>query len=100
VAEPDVADAALADAQEEAHIGLAEAVDRLHRVADDEQRAAVIGHPAARQPFDQGDLARAGILEFVDQQVADAVIERLGEIGRRFVVAQRQAGAGGDFDLG
>ena len=96
--EPDVADAALADAQEEADIGLAEAVDRLHRVADDEQRAAVIGRPAARQLLDQADLARAGVLEFVHQQVADAVVERLGEIGRRLVVAERQSGAGGHFD--
>ena len=96
--EPDVADAALADAQEESDVGLAEAVDRLHRVADDEQRPAVVRHPAARQFFDQADLARAGVLEFIDQQVADAVVERLGQIGRRFVVAERQAGAGGDFD--
>ena len=98
VAEADVADAALADAQEEPDVGLAEAVDRLHRVADDEQRAAVVRHPAARQFLDQADLARTGVLEFIDQQVTDAVVERLGQIGRRFVIAERQAGAGGDFD--
>jgi hypothetical protein len=98
VFKPEIADTALADAQEEPDVGLAETVDRLHRIADHEQRPAVIRHPAAGQLFEQPDLARAGVLEFVDQQVADAVIERLRQIGRRLVIAQRQSGAGGDFD--
>jgi hypothetical protein len=38
----DAADAAFARLQEEADVGLAEAVDGLHRVADDEQRAPVV----------------------------------------------------------
>ena len=58
----------------------------------------LVRHPAARQFLDQADLARAGVLEFVDQQVADAVVEGLRQIGRRLVVAQSQPGAGGDFD--
>ena len=98
VFEAQIADAVLAHIQEQTDISLAKTVDRLHRIADDEQRPAVVRHPPAHQLLQQRHLTRAGVLELVDQQVTDAVIERLRQIGRRFVVAQRQPGAGGDFD--
>jgi hypothetical protein len=34
--------------QEQRHVGIAKPVDRLHRVADEEQRAPVVGLPAGR----------------------------------------------------
>ena len=43
---------------ERAHLGAAEAVDRLHRVADGEQRAAVAGRPAARRAGRSARVAR------------------------------------------
>ncbi len=95
---PQIADTALAHAQEKPDIGLAKTVDRLHRIADHEQRPAIVRHPAAGQLFDQCHLGRAGVLEFIDQQMPDTVIERLRQIGRRFVVAQRQPGASRNFD--
>ena len=93
-----IADTTLPHAQEKPDIGLAKTVDRLHRVTDHEQRPAIVRHPAASQLFDQRDLGRAGVLEFIDQQMPDTVIERLRQVGRRLVIAQRQPGAGGNFD--
>ncbi len=69
VFQANVADAVRPHAQEEADIGLAETVDRLHRVADHEQGAPVGRRPAACQLFQQFDLEWAGVLEFVDQQM-------------------------------
>src|SRR5207244_159399 len=42
--------------QEERHFGFAEAVDRLHRVADEEQRAAVARLPSRSQLGQQFEL--------------------------------------------
>ena len=97
MAEADVADTTLADAQEQADIGLAEAVDRLHRIANHEQRPAIVRHPAAGQFFNEADLARAGVLELVDQQVADAPVEAQAEFGRIGLVAQGGDGARREF---
>ncbi len=56
---------------EEPHLGAAEAVDRLHRIADGEQRAPVAALPAGGQPADQLELRERRVLEFVDQQVLE-----------------------------
>jgi hypothetical protein len=91
----------LRDTQEEADVGLAEAIDRLHRVAHGEQRAAVAGAfvtaPAGGKAFQQFNLGRAGVLEFVDQQVADAVVEAQAELAGVHLVAQRGDGARREF---
>jgi hypothetical protein len=78
-----------ARAQEQADLGLAETVDRLHGVADREHAAAVACFPAGSEAGDQFVLADRGVLEFVDQQVPDAVIERQREISGRIRFAQR-----------
>ncbi len=57
--------------QEQPDLGLAEAVDRLHRVADQEQRAAVAGLPAGSQRRGAAVLRLGRVLELVDQHVAE-----------------------------
>ena len=98
VFEGNAADAILPHAQEESDIGLAETVDGLHRITDNEQRTAVIRLPATGQLFEQFDLYRAGILKLVHQQVRDAIVERLRQIGWRLIVTESQTGARGDLD--
>ena len=66
-----VADPALPGPQVKPHLGLTEKVDRLHRVADQEQRASVAVFPASRQPFQQGHLVKRSILKLVYEEVAD-----------------------------
>lgn len=75
-ARPDLAHAPLGHLQEQADLGLAETVDGLHRVAHQEQRAAIAVLPAGGQRGQQVDLALAGVLEFVDQQMADRRVQR------------------------
>ena len=55
---------------------MAEAVDRLQLVADDDQLAA---RPAQR--LDQPQLQAVGVLELVDQQVAEAAAVGLADLG-------------------
>ena len=52
---------------EQFHLSLAETIDGLHRIADQEQRSAIGGTPAAREFFKQFGLRNRGILEFVHQ---------------------------------
>ena len=84
--------------EEKPDIGLTKAVDGLHRIADHKHGTPVVRRPAAHQFFQQRHLARTGILEFIDQQVLNAVIQRLRQIGGRLLIPQRQTGAAGDFD--
>ena len=55
---------------------MAEAVDRLELVADDDQLAA---RPAQR--LDQPQLQAVGVLELVDHQVAEAPAVGLADLG-------------------
>ncbi|OIQ81377.1 hypothetical protein GALL_368610 [mine drainage metagenome] len=98
-AQADVVDAPLRHAQEQADLGLAEAVDGLHRVADAEQRAPVARHPALGQAPQQIDLRRAGILEFIHQQMLNPVVQPERQLGGRArSIFQRLQCAPGDFD--
>ena len=65
--ERNIADTVFPDAQEQADIGLAKAVDRLHWVADDEQRAAVVALPTSGQARQQIDLRGASVLKLINQ---------------------------------
>jgi hypothetical protein len=67
--------------EEQRHLGLAKAVDRLHRVTDQEQRAAVSRRPSLGEVLEEFALQVGGVLELVDQQVPDAVVERQREVG-------------------
>ena len=68
---------------EDAHLGFAKAVDRLHRIADGEQRAPVTGLPSRGEPAQKLELRERRVLEFVDQQMIDPKIEREQQVGRR-----------------
>jgi hypothetical protein len=83
--------------EEQADIGFAEAVDRLHRIADQEHRAAIVRRPARGQLLEQREVTVRGVLELVDQYVADAVIQRQGEIGRGVFTPERLACRVGDL---
>ncbi len=85
--------------QEQAHVRLAKAVDGLHGIADQEQRAPVVRRPALGELLQQREVTVRGVLELVDQDVADAVIERQREIGGRFVGAERLARRVGDLGV-
>ena len=69
---------------EEAHLGAAEAVDRLLGVAHHHQRPGAVAGEEARDL----DLQRVGVLELVDDQVAEAAAVPLAHAR---VVAQRVA---------
>src|SRR5262249_53767583 len=87
--EPNVTDAALLRLEEQRQVRIAEAVDRLHRIADQEQRAAVAALPAAGQKLEQSDLRLRRVLELVDEQVLDSPVEREQKLGRRLDSAER-----------
>ena len=83
------ADALIAGAHEQADLGLPESIDRLHRVADQEQAAFLARLPAADELLEQVVLPPVGVLVLVDQDVANAPIEVQGQVGvAAFFVAQ------------
>jgi len=91
--------ALLRHTQEQADVGLAKTIDGLHGVTDGEQRTAIARFPATRQALQQLDLGWAGVLEFIHQQMLNAVIELECQIGRvASLVLQRLQGALRDLD--
>ena len=74
-----------------ADVGAAEAIDRLLRIADDEQRARPDACPSivAREQQQQLGLQRIGVLELVDQDDAEALSGTRGR--HRRVVADQIA---------
>ena len=93
--EPEPAQTAVAHVEKEADLCVAEPVDRLHGIADQEQRPAITRLPAGRQRLEQPHLCVGGVLEFVDEHVPQARIEREGRIRGRLLVAKRRARRGG-----
>ena len=73
---------------EDAHLGFAKAIDRLHRVADGEQRMPVAGLPSRGEQAQKLELRERCVLEFVDQQMIDPKIEREQQVGRPFLAAE------------
>ncbi|CAM3664292.1 hypothetical protein ACMA110817_23570 [Achromobacter marplatensis] len=84
--------------QEQAHFGLAETVDGLHGVAHQEQAASIARLPAGGQRAQQVQLRLAGVLEFVDQQMADRRIQLQQQFARIIGAAQRRGRALRDLD--
>ena len=79
-------EAGFADARKEFGIGVAEEIDRLHGIADDEASAALDLGPGGDEAADQLVLAAAGVLKLIDQQMTNAVgdgDERRRWAGRR-----------------
>src|SRR5262249_50251258 len=60
----------------------AEAVNRLHRVADQEQRAPVAFLPAGGELGEELELRERGVLELVDQDMRDLLVEREQQVAR------------------
>ncbi len=73
---------------EDAHLGFAKAIDRLHRVADGEQGVPVTGLPSRGEQTQKLELCERCVLEFVDQQMIDPKIEREQQVGRPFLAAE------------
>src|SRR5256885_7015971 len=55
-------------ADEQADLRVAEAVDRLHRIAHDEQRAPIALLPGGGEGFEQLELRQRGVLELIDRK--------------------------------
>ncbi|MGB3428888.1 MAG: hypothetical protein WBA53_12025 [Burkholderiaceae bacterium] len=85
-------DTAVPRAQEQADLRLAETVDRLHRVTDHEQRAAIPSRPVGDESLDEFELGDRGVLELVDQQMTQARVERKRNVAG-LLVAKRLHGA-------
>ncbi len=96
--ERDRSDALARGFQKQRHLGLAETVDGLHRVAHDEERAAVALFPARGELREQLVLRHGGVLELVDEDVVDAVVEREHEIRGAVLGLEGAKRALGDLD--
>src|SRR5262249_28582050 len=64
-----VANAVVARSQEQAYFRLSELINRLHGIADDEERASIALLPACRQKLEQVELCKRGVLKFVHENV-------------------------------
>ena len=94
--EPQCADAGRARAQEQADLGFAELVDRLHRIAHRKQRTAIARFPARRERAEQFKLVEGRILEFIDQHVTKRVSAAQRQVGRLPLLGQPGARRSGD----
>src|SRR4051812_32457614 len=72
-----------AHGREPPDFGIAKAVDGLHRIAHQKERAAVPGRPVLSQCAQELVLITGGVLEFIDENVretrADSFRERRGD---------------------
>ena len=85
--------------QELPDLGVAETVDRLHRIADTKERTAVAGLPAARQRFKHPVLRAGRVLHLVDKDMTNLVIEQQRDVARRVGTSEGRAGCKCDFDV-
>ncbi len=82
----------LAGLLEEAHLGLAPAVDGLLGVPHHHQGAAGARLPARQQAAEQGHLGLAGVLELVHQQMRQAAVQAQEQVAGVFHREQPQGG--------
>ena len=84
----------LGSINKQTYIRLTKAINGLHGVAHRKQGTAIAHLPAHSKLFQQLDLARAGILELIYQQMFDLIIQLQCQFGRLTkVIAQRPRGA-------
>ena len=96
-AEMDVADAFLAHgAKETLDAGLAEEVDRLFRIAD-EEKGLTVAVPASGKHFDEFVLAGGGVLHLVDEKVSKGGTGGAGKVGGSIVGTKSLFGGHGKF---
>ena len=91
-------DARILCQQELGDLRVSEPVDRLHRIADAKQGAAVIGLPAPRQCFQHPVLSERRVLHLIDQDMPQLVVQEQCDISRGFGRAQRLIGSDRYFD--
>ena len=97
--EAHVADSMLARADEQADLRVTEAVDRLHRIAHDEQRAPIALLPGRGQRFEQLELRQRGVLELIDQNVGEGQAGAQRELRGEPCVRERRARRTGDVGV-
>src|SRR5207302_8142661 len=68
--QPDRADSTIARPQKQSYLRFPELINRLHGVADDEQRAAITLLPTCRQHLNQIELRERGVLKLIHQDVS------------------------------
>src|ERR1700722_4714245 len=83
--------AVLFNARKQFRVGFAEAVNGLHRVADNEAGAALAIGPGGNEAAEQLVLAATGVLEFVDQKMTDSVGDGLSCVRRKSVFTLEHA---------
>ncbi len=84
--------------QELGDLRIAEAVDRLHGIADTKQRAAIARLPAPGQRFEHAVLGPRRVLHLVDEQVPHLVVEEQRDIPGALGGTEGRAGGQGDLD--
>ena len=94
----DIPDTLLPGSQEKGHVGIPEPVDRLHRIAHQEERAAIAGLPSGREQFQKPDLGTRSILKFIHEDVLDASIKRKQQVRWPDRASQGPLGGQGQFD--
>ena len=95
------ADALIACAQEQADLGLAKLIDRLHRIAHGKQGATVAGFPPDGERAQQLELIERCVLKFIDENVPNRIAAAQRQIGGLTPLGQtgaRSAGHSGKVD--
>ena len=80
---PNVTDAFPLRPQEQTNLGLAKAIDRLHRVANHEQRSPIALLPARCEAQHQLVLAQRRVLKLIDEQMTNPIVECQRQLGGR-----------------
>ena len=81
------------------HLGIAKSVDRLHRIAHQEQRATVAVAPVPGQRDQQFILIARSVLELIDEDVFEVHADALGQGRRVAVLRQRLPRRAGDLGV-
>ena len=88
--------------EKKTYVGIAEPINRLHRITDTEEGPAVVRLPPGCQAIEQLDLADRGILKLIHENVVETVIQQQRQIFGRILIAERAAsreGQTGVIDL-
>src|SRR5271156_6515523 len=84
-------EAVLFNARKQFGVGLAEAVDGLGRIPDDEAGAALAIGPGGNEAAEQLVLTAAGVLEFIHEKMANSVGDGQSCVRRKSVCALEHA---------
>jgi len=82
-------EAAISYASEQFGVGIAEGVNGLHRITDQEEGATGLIGPRSHEGGKKLMLAPAGVLEFIDKEVANVISCSDCDVGGRFVSVRK-----------